>query len=111
MGLMPIAEIIAEIDAYLLCLRRARHLLASSDGVARQLNAVRKQVPTEIAKMALATSTAGRVQKVQAHRRTAPRKTIPESKGADMAAVPDSMVTSETTLSSNRILPHGLALC
>lgn len=99
MGLMPIAEIVAEIDAYLLCLRRARQLLASSDEVARRRNAVRKQVPTEIAKTVLATSTAGRIQKVQARRRTASRKTIPESKGADMAVVPDSVVTSETTLS------------
>jgi hypothetical protein len=44
---MSIAEIVAEIDAYLLCLRQARDLLQASDRVATRTVAGPKQAVTK----------------------------------------------------------------
>jgi hypothetical protein len=72
---MSAAEIITEIDAYLLCLRQAHELLDGPDGVARRHNVARKQAPIEIMKTASAISITAPSRKVQAHQKVARPKT------------------------------------
>jgi hypothetical protein len=103
---MSVAEIITEIDAYLLCLRRARQLLAGSDGLARRRNAACKQAATEAKETASAAATAPRIQMAKALREAVRRKaTITEIERVALAVAPDGEKAVQTML----FQPHTTA--
>jgi hypothetical protein len=95
--LMSTAEIITEIDAYLLCLRQARKLLDGSDGVARRHNVTRKQAPIEIMKTASAISITASSRKVQTHQRVARPKTNRGIKAASLVVASGRGVAVQMT--------------
>jgi hypothetical protein len=81
---MSIAKIISEIDAYLLCLRQARDLLAGPNGVAGRPNAAHKQARAEVTKKTSTSAKAARLRKVQLRRESVQLKADAESKAVDL---------------------------
>lgn len=106
LGQMSTAEIITEIDAYLLCLRRARQLLLGSSGIATRRATARKQAPIEAAKESSPTSAVARIRKVRARQRAAQRKNM-GSETVGLVATADSMAAVQTKqLESNSTSPQ-----
>jgi hypothetical protein len=94
---MSTAEIITEIDAYLLCLRQARELLDGSDEVARRHNVARKQAPVKVTKTASAISITALSRRVQANQKLARPRTNQGREAADLPAASGKMMTVQMT--------------
>lgn len=97
LGIISTAEIITEIDAYLLCLRQARELLDGLDGVARRHNVARKQAPIKVTKAASVTSITAPTRKVRVHHKVARPKMDQGRKTADLVVASARMMTVQMT--------------
>jgi hypothetical protein len=100
---MSVAEIIAEIDAYLRCLRQARDLLAGCSEVAGPRDASRRQMSIEVTQKSSVCSARVRIPKIKTRQRAAQRKTKSESKAVDLLVAPDSM----TAVQATQFQPHA----
>jgi hypothetical protein len=90
---MSNAEIVAEIDAYLLCLRQARDLLQGSNRVATRTVAGPKQAVAQVAGRTSASRATSRNLKVLRQRNSAPRKPRVGNKPIDLFTAPSTLAS------------------
>jgi hypothetical protein len=92
---MSTAEIITEIDAYLLCLRQARGLLAGPEGIARRRHPLRKRAVAKATEATLAPPPVARIRQVKARQKAVQQTTNAVNKAIDLVAVPDTMTAGQ----------------
>lgn len=100
---MSITKAIAEIDAYLLCLRQVRDLLRGSDRVSARPVRAQKQAGIRVAKKASATGTTAQTLKVQHQRESRERKPGPECKTVESVVIP--VHSSSDIISAKQLMP------